>query len=259
MRLNKSNSPIGFLDSGLGGLTVLKEALKIMPNENYIYYGDSKNAPYGTKSVEEIKMLTFKAVEFLLEKGVKGIVVACNTATSAAVAELRIKYPKLPLVGIEPAIKPAVENNHGGAIIMMATPMTVKQKKFNVLLDKYRDRAEIIPMPCDGLMEFVESGILEGEKLNSYLEDKLGQYKSQSIDSVVLGCTHYPFVKEEIKKVIGENIDLIDGGYGTVKEIQRRLSEQDLLNKNQDKGSVTIYNSSNDESLIKLSKELIYK
>ena len=257
--MNKSNSPIGFLDSGLGGLTVLKEALKIMPNEDYIYYGDSKNAPYGTKSVEDIKILTFKAVEFLLEKDVKGIVVACNTATSAAVAELRIKYPKLPLVGIEPAIKPAVENNHGGAIIMMATPMTVKQKKFNILLDKYRDRAKIIPVPCDGLMEFVESGVLEGKELNSYLQDKLGEYKSQSIDSIVLGCTHYPFVKEEIKKVIGENIDLIDGGYGTVREIQRRLSEQDLLNKSQDKGSVTIYNSSNDEALIKLSRELIYK
>ena len=257
--MNKSNSPIGFLDSGLGGLTVLKEALKIMPNEDYIYYGDSKNAPYGTKSVEDIKILTFKAVEFLLEKGVKGIVVACNTATSAAVAELRIKYPKLPLVGIEPAIKPAVENNHGGAIIMMATPMTVKQKKFNILLDKYRDRAKIIPVPCDGLMEFVESGVLEGKELNSYLQDKLGEYKSQSIDSIVLGCTHYPFVKQEIKNVIGENIDLIDGGYGTVREIQRRLSEQDLLNKSQDKGSVTIYNSSNDEALIKLSRELIYK
>ena len=152
--------PIGFLDSGLGGISGLREALKIMPNENYIYFGDSKHAPYGVKSREEIRDLTFKAVEFLLSKGAKGIVVACNTATSAAVAELRIAYPHLPLVGIEPAIKPAVEHNRKGKIIMMATPMTVKQDKFNYLLDKYRDKADIVPIPCGGLMEFVEEGKL---------------------------------------------------------------------------------------------------
>ncbi|MBM6837465.1 aspartate/glutamate racemase family protein, partial [Clostridium saudiense] len=128
--MNKKEMPIGFLDSGLGGISVLREALKIMPNENYIYFGDSKNAPYGTKTKKEIRDLTFNTVEFLLEKGAKGIVVACNTATSAAVAELRLVYPDIPLVGIEPAIKPAVELSKKGNILMMATPMTVKQDKF---------------------------------------------------------------------------------------------------------------------------------
>ena len=131
--------PIGFFDSGFGGLSVLREAIKIMPNEDYIYFGDSKNAPYGTKTVDEVRELTFKAVEFLLNKGVKGIAIACNTATSAAVADLRKMYPELPLVGIEPALKPAVELNKDGDILIMATSMTLKEEKFKRLMDKYKD------------------------------------------------------------------------------------------------------------------------
>ena len=131
--------PIGFFDSGVGGLSVLREAIKIMPNEDYIYFGDSKNAPYGTKTVDEVRELTFKAVEFLLSKGVKGIAIACNTATSAAVADLRKTYPELPLVGIEPALKPAVELNKDGDILIMATSMTLKEEKFKRLMDKYKD------------------------------------------------------------------------------------------------------------------------
>ena len=123
--MDKKEMPIGFLDSGLGGLSVMKEAINIMPNEDYIYYGDSKNAPYGTKTAEEVKALTFSVVENLLNKGVKGIVVACNTATSAAVADLRIKYPELPIVGIEPALKPAVTSEKIGNVLIMATPMTL--------------------------------------------------------------------------------------------------------------------------------------
>ena len=218
--------PIGFLDSGVGGLSVMREAIKIMPNENYIYFGDSKNAPYGTKPTKEIRDLTFKVVEFLLDKGIKGLVVACNTATSAAVSELRKTYPDLPLVGIEPAIKPAVEMNNGGKVLIMATPMTIKQEKFNLLLNKYKDKAEIIPIPCAGLMEFIEKGILSGDELEEYLIEKLCVYKREEIDSIVLGCTHYPFVRDSIKKVVGHEIAIIDGGEGTVREIKRRLKEK---------------------------------
>jgi glutamate racemase len=171
--LDKKNLPIGFLDSGVGGLSVMREAIKIMPNENYIYFGDSKNAPYGVKPTKEIRDLTFNVVEFLMEKGIKGLVVACNTATSAAVSELRRVYPDMPLVGIEPAIKPAVELNKSGKILIMATPMTIKQQKFNLLLNKYKEKAEIIPIPCAGLMEFIENGVLSGKELEEYLEEKL--------------------------------------------------------------------------------------
>lgn len=249
--------PIGFLDSGLGGLSVLKEALKLMPNENYIYFGDSKNAPYGTKSRKEIRDLTFNAVQFLLEKGVKAIVVACNTATSAAVAELRVVYPDLPLVGIEPAIKPAVELGRKGKILMMATPMTVKQEKFNHLLNQYNNKAEIIPIPCDGLMEFVENGMLSGNELEEYLREKLNGYNETNTSAIVLGCTHYPFVKNTIEEIVGEHIEILDGGYGTVKEIKRRLIEKNLLNDSNNKGFIEIYNSSDEQKFIDLSWELI--
>ena len=256
--MNNKNMPIGFFDSGVGGLSVLKEAIKIMPNEDYIYFGDSINAPYGVKTVDEIKDLTFKGVEFLLEKGAKGIVVACNTATSAAVAKLRIKYPSLPLVGIEPAIKPAVELKESGKILMLATPMTVKQEKFKILLSKYEKDADIVPIGCDGLMEFVEQGVLGGTELEEYLKEKLEMHKG-NVNSVVLGCTHYPFVKDTILKVLGENTKIIDGGQGTSREIKRRLSEKGLLTDRNEKGKITIFNSLNTEEIIDFSWKLIFK
>ena len=255
--LNKKEMPIGFLDSGLGGLSVLREALKIMPNENYIYFGDSKNAPYGTKTKKEIRDLTFKTVEFLLEKGAKGIVVACNTATSAAVAELRVVYPDIPLVGIEPAIKPAVELNKKGNILMMATPMTVKQDKFKYLLNRYKDEADIVPIPCEGLMEFVENGKFEGEELEAYLREKLAGYDSSNTSSIVLGCTHFVFYREYMEKILNHNINIVDGNLGTTNHLKEILKDKDELRDYDEEGSVTIYNSSGDKRFIKLSEKLL--
>ena len=255
--MNKKDLPIGFLDSGVGGLSVLREAIKIMPNENYIYFGDSKNAPYGVKPTKEIRDLTFNVVDFLIEKGIRGLVVACNTATSAAVSELRRVYPDIPLVGIEPAIKPAVELNRSGKILIMATPMTIKQEKFNLLLNKYKGKAEIVPIPCAGLMEFIEDGILSGEELEEYLEEKLSIYDKSEISSIVLGCTHYPFVKDVIAKIVGSNVIIMDGGEGTAREIKRRLREKNLLTDRIKKGNVDIYNSLDEKKVIDLSWKLI--
>lgn len=249
--------PIGFFDSGVGGLSVMREAIKIMPSENYIYFGDSINAPYGVKSVDEVRELTFKAVEFLLSKGVKGIAIACNTATSAAVADLRKMYPNLPLVGIEPALKPAVELNKEGNILIMATPMTLKEAKFSRLMQKYKDRAKIVPVPCAGLMEFIEQGILEGQELENYLRDKIETYNTGKISSIVLGCTHYPFIKNSLRKIIKDNVLIIDGGLGTAKELRRRLIESDLLTENLEKGTVKIYNSCGKDEVIQLSEKLL--
>lgn len=255
--MNKEEQPIGFMDSGVGGLSVLKAALEILPNENYIYYGDSKNAPYGVKPLEEVRELTFNIVEELLNRGVKAIVVACNTATSAAVARLRKKYPEVPIIGIEPAIKPAVMLKREGKIIIMATPMTLKQKKFNNLMDKYKDQGEIVPLPCDGLMEFIEKGILEGPELNRYLYKKLEPYLSEKIAAVVLGCTHYPFARQEIANVVGKEVPIIDGSEGTVRELKRRLDEKGLLNKKDNKSKVYVYNSLENNEIIDLSYSLI--
>ena len=257
--MDNKNRPIGLFDSAVGGLSVMKEAIQVMPNENYIYFGDSKNAPYGVKSVEEVRDLTFKAVEFLLNKGVKGIAIACNTATSAAVADLRKIYPDLPLVGIEPALKPAVELNKDGNILIMATSMTLKEEKFNRLMNRYKDRASIIPVPCPGLVEFIEAGKLDGKEVEEYLFEKVNTYNGGKIASIVLGCTHYPFIKDTLVKIIGKDITIIDGGLGTAKELRRRLSEKNLLTESRENGTIEIINSSNKNEVIDLSYRLLNK
>ena len=159
--MSTDNRPIGVLDSGLGGISVLRELVKLMPGENFIYYGDSANAPYGTRIPEEVIDLTKKDVEFLLERGAKAIVVACNTATSVAIKELRAAYEEvLPVIGIEPALKPAVKAKEHSKVVVMATPMTLSQTKFNSMMHIYEDDANIIKMPCPGLVEYIESGVL---------------------------------------------------------------------------------------------------
>lgn len=241
----KNREPVGVFDSGVGGISVLRELVKIMPNENYLYLGDSKNAPYGTKSLEEVRQLTLNNIDVLLEQGAKSIVVACNTATSAAVAILRKKYPDLPLVGIEPAIKPAVLHKAGSNIVVMATPMTLRQEKFQKLMGKYENQAHIIPLPCPGLMEFVERGDLDGEDLRKYLTELLWTVGEEHIDSIVLGCTHYPFAKDMIAQVVGEDVTIFDGGNGTAREMQRRLSLANRLSDADFKGTVEFMNSRN--------------
>ena len=255
--LNIKNSPIGFFDSGVGGLSVMKEAISIMPNENFIYFGDSKNAPYGTKELNEVKNLTLNAVEFLLNKDVKAIVVACNTATSAAIEDIRDRYKHIAIIGIEPALKPAIKLNRKGNIIIMATPMTLRERKFKLLMDKYKSESDIVSLPCAGLVEFIEQGILDGEKLENYLKEKFKLYLEDDISAIVLGCTHYPFIKKALSNVIGDDIPLIDGGLGTSHELKRKLIEKDLLNDSKEKGNIEIYNSINDNKIIDFCYNLI--
>lgn len=255
--LISKNSPIGFFDSGVGGLSVMKKAIELMPNENYIYYGDSKNAPYGVRNTTEVKKLTFDVVEFLLNKGVKAIVIACNTATSAAVSDLRDEYKDIPIIGIEPALKPAVESDKEGKVIVMATPMTLSEKKFKGLMEKYKNEKEIISLPMPGLVEFIENGILDGEEITEFIDEKLKPYKKFQISTIVLGCTHYPFVKNIIQKIVGEDVDIIDGSLGTSKELKRKLEEKQLLNDSMEKGKIKIYNSGNRDGVIELSETLL--
>lgn len=257
MKLSK-DLPIGFMDSGLGGLSVLRQAVSLMPNEDFIYYGDSANAPYGTKPTEVIRALTFSVVERLLERGIKGLAVACNTATSAAVRLLREKYPDLPIVGIEPAVKPAAVHNHGGRVIVMATPMTIRQPKFHNLIDKYKNMAEIVPVECKGLMEYVEHGELYGADLNEYFEEHLSPYLTDDTETIVLGCTHYPFLIPQLREYLhNDNIKLIDGSYGTSMELMRQLKEKNLLKDGTEKGHVIIENSLPGSEMVELSYRLL--
>ncbi|MBK1811736.1 glutamate racemase [Clostridium sp. YIM B02505] len=257
MSNNESIKPIGFFDSGVGGLSVMKKAIEFMPWEDYIYFGDAKNAPYGTKTVDEVKKLTFDATEFLISKGVKAVVIACNTATSAAIDELRAHYKNIPIIGIEPALKPAVESCKDGKIVIMATPMTLAEKKFRNLMEKYSEEAEIVPLPCAGLVELIEAGVTDGDEVISFLEKKFLDIDKDTISAVVLGCTHYPFVKKAIAKVIGDKAILIDGSEGTAKELRRRLGKGGILGDKGRKGEITIYNSLQENKVIELSYELL--
>lgn len=250
--------PIGFMDSGVGGISVLREAVRVLPNEDFIYFGDSANAPYGTKTVKEIRELTFRAVEELTDRGIKALVVACNTATSAAITELRQKYKDMPVIGIEPAVKPAVVCSNGGRIIVMATPMTLRQKKFRELINTYENEADIVPLACEGLMEYVEQGIRDKEGLMTYLGRILGPVLTDDTESIVLGCTHYPFIINEIKEYLGNrNIVLIDGSKGTSSQLKRRLEDEGLLREDDHKGKVTLLNSSEDPEMLRLSERLL--
>lgn len=253
--LHKEN-PIAVFDSGMGGISVLRELVKILPNENFIYYGDSANAPYGTKTLEQVRQLTCDHAKNLFDEGAKGLVVACNTATSAAVRRLRELYPEIPIVGIEPAVKPAVLSKEHPRVLVMATPMTIREEKLQRLIAKYDEYGEIIPLPCPGLMDFVERGDLYSEDLRKYLTELLYQFRDEPVDAAVLGCTHYPFAKKLIQEVLGAEVHIFDGGEGTAREMKRRLTEADLLNPQSINGEVEFRNSLGENAKIDLCLRL---
>lgn len=220
--------PIAVFDSGLGGLSVLRELLRQLPHEHFLYFGDSANAPYGCRSTQEIRRLTLAHGEALLQRS-KALVVACNTATSAAIDALRQAHPERIVVGIEPALKPAADRFPGGRVLVMATDATLREEKFAALTEKCGQNCHVITCPCPGLMEFVERGELEGEALQRELRRLLAGKLSPAPDAVVLGCTHYPFLKKAIRQVIGTKPLLLDGADGTTRETKRRLHEAGLL------------------------------
>ncbi len=258
-KIENSTKFVGVFDSGLGGLSVLKSMLKILPQEKYIYFGDSANAPYGTKGEDEILALTEKSLEMFINMGAKAIVLACNTATSMAASTLRQKYKEIPIIGVEPAIKPAALENEGKKVLMLATPATVRGKQFVNLARRFRDVADLVPVACPGLMEFVERGELESEALNEYLRSKLLSEADENLAAVVLGCTHYPFIKDAISNVVGKHIKIYDGSIGTARQLARVLKERNLISSD-GKQELTIMNSKSDEfvkrSYMLLGKEI---
>ncbi len=249
-------SPIAVFDSGVGGISVLKELVTLLPNENFRYFGDSANAPYGTKTSEQVLELTKMHIERMIAEGAKAVVIACNTATSAAANELRELYPDVPIIGIEPALKTAALLGEHPSVLVMATPMTLRLEKFNRLLEKYQDHGDIHLLPCKGLVERIESGDLFGASMEEFLAKLLAEYIENPVDSVVLGCTHYPFVRPIIQKLLGENVKIIDGSLGTAKELKRRLESVDLLNTNNTQGNVVFENSKDTEVEIELCRRL---
>lgn len=257
--MTDKNAPVGVIDSGVGGISVLNELIKLMPNENYLYYGDNKNAPYGTKNAAQVRDIMLANTKYIIEKGAKALVIACNTATGAAVGILREKYDGFPIIGIEPAIKPSARYREHSNVLVMATPLTLKQEKFHDLMDKFADEANITPLPCPGLMELVEEGETSGERIDSYLKKLFKPFENTKIDSVVLGCTHYPHVKEAVIKALGGNVMVFDGGEGTARETKRQLEKKDLLNPSKNTGSIVIEYSDGKKDITELALSLLAK
>lgn len=232
--------PVGIFDSGVGGISVLKEAVRLLPNENYIYFGDTKNAPYGTKTEKEVEGFANAAVERLLTYNIKAVVIACNTATSAAAQKLRNRY-SIPIIGMEPALKPASMLRQNGKILVMATPLTLSLPKYQSLVRQYGQDA--VSLPCEGLMDYVETGNINDSKVETYLKTLFAPFLSQTIDALVLGCTHYVFLKKQIAKLLPSKTAIIDGNEGTVRQLERRLNEINEKSTSVTDGTITLITS----------------
>ncbi len=229
MERNLLDSPIGVFDSGVGGISVLADLINQLPNEQYVYYGDSYNAPYGVKSRDEVRLLSLNVVDHLLEYKIKALVVACNTATSAAIEDLRASLD-LPVIGMEPALKTGVDMNRSGKIAVMATNVTLEEEKFNRLVKKIADKTRLIKIPCPGLVEIIEKEGRHSSKIEDYIKDIFSPYNLDEVGVVVLGCTHYIFIKDTISRLVGQAIDIVDGNLGTARHVNHLLQASGKLN-----------------------------
>jgi glutamate racemase len=224
----KKNRPIGIFDSGIGGTSIWKEVVKLLPFENTIYLSDSKNAPYGQRKTDEIISLSIKNTELLISKGCKIIIVACNTATTNAIDYLRDNY-ELPFIGIEPAIKPAALYSKTGAIGILATQGTLTSKLFEKTTNEYTKNIHTIEQDGDGLVSLIEEGKLHSTALNELLHKYLKPMLKFNIDHLVLGCSHYPYLIPQIKEIVGKDIVIIDSGAAVAKQTKAILKKHDLL------------------------------
>ncbi|WP_010246426.1 glutamate racemase [Acetivibrio cellulolyticus] len=233
---------IGFFDSGIGGITVLYDTLKVLPNEDYIYYADTLNVPYGPKPKDEVKKYIFSAIDFIIKQEVKAVVIACNTATSVAIEELRNKY-SIPIVGMEPAIKPAVEKDRDAnkRVLVTATALTLKEEKLHNLIAKLDNEHVVDLLPLPGLVQFSEKLEFNEEIVLPYLKEQLSKYDFNNYETIVLGCTHFSYFKDMFRKLALSHIKVIDGNIGTANNLKRILKEMNSLNEGN--GSITFYNS----------------
>jgi glutamate racemase len=253
--MSKQNNPIGVMDSGVGGISVLKHIHALLPHENLIYFADSKHAPYGSKTPEEIIARCMEIADFLLQKNVKALVVACNTATAAAIDELRETFD-LPIIGMEPAVKPAAEASKNGVIGVLATVGTLKSAQFAALLESYGRNVKVVTQACVGLVECIERGELDTPETKALIRQYTSPLLAEDADTIVLGCTHYPFVKDSIREIVGEKISLIDTGAAVAKQLKRQLEEKGLLSTSQEKAEVHFWTNSEAENAEQVTEKL---
>lgn len=242
--MDTSRAPIGVFDSGVGGISVLKRLVELMPHENFVYMGDSAYNPYGSKTKQQIIDRSCTIVNELLAHSIKALVIACNTATSAASDYLRVQFPKLPIIGIEPALKVALDHPKTMPVLVLATPATLMLEKYQELEHKLgvqRNTSQVYRLGCKGLAHRIEQGNLNGDDLISDLHTLLDEYRGV-VNSVVLGCTHYPFVKQHICGILGD-VPCYDGAIGTARHCLSVLSARGLLNPSEDAGTIEFLSS----------------
>ena len=247
----EKHQPVGVFDSGVGGVSVLGQLVKTLPGEDFIYFGDTAHAPYGTKPPEEVLGYIRGVMDHLMNQGVKAVVIACNTATSVAAATLRAEL-SLPIIGMEPALKPAAMARKRGLILVLATPMTLCLPKFDALMARYGEGA--VRLPCPGLMELVEREAFD--EAEDYLREHLAAFDLNDVDAIVLGCTHYVFLRPVLKSILPPHIQIMDGNEGTARQLRRVLERSDLLN-DQQAGSV-VFQTSGEEKIYLPQMQRLY-
>ncbi len=223
------SSPIGVFDSGIGGVTVLRAIRELLPSEDLIYFGDSANLPYGEKTLEEIRCLSEAVVDFLLKEKCKLIVIACNTASAAALKHLRAVHPEVNFIGMEPAVKPAAEQTQSGVVGVLATTATFQGALFASVVERFAQDVVVLRQPCPGLVQQIETGKAEAADTEKMLREWLEPMMENHIDTLVLGCTHYPFVMPTLKKILGEKVKIIDPAPSVARHVKRVLEEKKLL------------------------------
>lgn len=237
------SAAIGVFDSGVGGLSILKEIRRILPGEDLLYLADSAHCPYGTKPVPEIRARSLEVAAFLVESGVKAVVVACNSASVAGLDQVREAYPQIPIVGVEPALKPAHNQTRNGRIGVLATSLTLKGDRFSLLVEKYGADVQVFTQPAPGLVELVENGELDTPEAEKLLRLYLAPLLKEQVDTLVLGCTHYPFLRETIQKICGPSVTVIDTGLAVAKQTLRVLEQNRILNPKTSGGKEAFYTS----------------
>ncbi len=251
------SSPIGIFDSGVGGLSVLRAIRAQMPDEAVIYFGDQGHIPYGPRPMEQIRNFSEAITNFLLEQNAKIIVVACNTASAAALKTLREKLPDVQFVGMEPAVKPAAEYTQTGKVGVLATPATFQGALYASVVERFANGVELFQNTCSGLVQQIEQGNLDGEETRRILEDALLPMLAKNIDTVVLGCTHYPFVIPLIQRIVGDQVRVIDPAPSVAKQVRRLLESQGMKGESETRGSIRIYTSGDPEELKSLLPMLL--
>jgi glutamate racemase len=226
--MSQSQAPVGIFDSGVGGLSVLREIRQLLPHESLLYVADSGHVPYGEKSPEYIRERCVLITEHLLAQGAKALVLACNTATAAAAAELRERYPDLPIVGMEPAVKPAAAATRSGVVGVLATTGTLKSARFAALLDRFANDVRVVTQPCPGLVECIEAGELQAPATRELLQGYVAPLLAEGCDTLILGCTHYPFLRPLLHSLVPESVSLVDTGAAVARQLQRLLDQHDL-------------------------------